>query len=119
MKRLAGLLAVAGVLATAAPAVAGSGGNPTEGSCGLGKAGAHTAIATAAASLLTIVICYYANAAGSGSALSSAPVATRTAFAIAGATAMIGVSPAPADGPSFRSTMTTLIDGTSLNRGTR
>src|SRR5262245_2944748 len=43
----------------------------------------------------------------------------RTALPIAGATHTIGVSPAPADGRSFRSSSTTSTGGTSLNRGTR
>ncbi len=37
-------VAVALVLFGTAPAVAGPGGTPTAGSCGLGKAGAHDAI---------------------------------------------------------------------------
>jgi hypothetical protein len=45
------------------------------------------------------------------------PVAENMALAIAGATAIIGVSPAPADGRSGRSTRTTSMDGKSLNRG--
>ncbi len=47
------------------------------------------------------------------------PVAAKMAFAMAGATAMIGVSPAPAEGWSFRSIRTTSIWGMSENRGTR
>ena len=47
------------------------------------------------------------------------PVRARTAFATAGATAMIGVSPAPAGTNSGRSTRTTSIAGTSEKRGTR
>jgi hypothetical protein len=47
MKALTAIAAVSvglGVFA-AAPAFAGQGGTPTPGSCGLGKPGAHTAIA--------------------------------------------------------------------------
>ncbi len=47
------------------------------------------------------------------------PVAAKIAFPIAGATAMIGVSPAPAEGRSLRSSRTSSIGGTSVNRGTR
>ena len=47
------------------------------------------------------------------------PPAASIAFAIAGATAMSGVSPAPADGWSGRSMGMTSISGMSLNRGTR
>ena len=47
------------------------------------------------------------------------PVAAKMAFPMAGATAISGVSPAPADGMSGRSTSTTSISGMSLNRGTR
>ena len=45
------------------------------------------------------------------------PAAT-SAFASAGASAMIGVSPAPAEGMSGRSSRTTSIGGASVNRGT-
>src|SRR5207247_7191374 len=47
------------------------------------------------------------------------PVAAKTAFATAGAIAMSGVSPAPAEGTSRRSMRTTSMGGTSSNRGTR
>ena len=43
----------------------------------------------------------------------------RTALPMAGATQTIGVSPAPADGRSGRSSRTISIGGTSLKRGTR
>ena len=39
------VLAVTVALAAAAPAFAGKGGDPAPGSCGLGKGGAHDAIA--------------------------------------------------------------------------
>src|SRR2546426_9308704 len=45
------------------------------------------------------------------------PVASKIAFPTAGATAMIGVSPAPADGISLRSSKIASISGTSRNRG--
>jgi hypothetical protein len=47
------------------------------------------------------------------------PVAAKTAFAMAGATAMTGVSPAPTDGRSGRSRRWISSSGTSANRGTR
>jgi hypothetical protein len=40
-------------------------------------------------------------------------------LAIAGAMPTIGVSPAPADGRSWRFTSTVSMTGTSWNRGTR
>src|SRR5688500_9944658 len=46
-------------------------------------------------------------------------VALKSAFAMTGAIAMIGVSPAPTEGTSSRSTRTVSISGTSLKRGTR
>ena len=46
------------------------------------------------------------------------PPAATIAFASAGASATIGVSPAPADGISGRSSRITSIGGTSVNRGT-
>jgi hypothetical protein len=48
-----------------------------------------------------------------------APVASKIALAIAGATAMIGVSPAPAGSRSLRSSRMISIFGTSRKRGTR
>ncbi len=53
-----------------------------------------------------------------GSLLATAPK-FRAAVPMAGATQMIGVSPAPAEGRSRRSSSTISIGGTSLNRGTR
>src|SRR5262249_60961682 len=50
---------------------------------------------------------------------SRTPVAARMALPTAGAMPMIGVSPAPADGRSLRSTSTTSCTGASLNRGSR
>jgi hypothetical protein len=47
------------------------------------------------------------------------PVASKIALLTAGARPTIGVSPAPADGKSFRSSSTISIAGTSLNRGKR
>ena len=47
------------------------------------------------------------------------PVASKIAFPIAGAIPTIGVSPAPADGRSFRSSSTLSIFGISEKRGTR
>ncbi len=47
------------------------------------------------------------------------PVEAKTAFAMAGATAIIGVSPPPADGMSVLLIRWTSILGTSVNRGTR
>jgi hypothetical protein len=44
--------------------------------------------------------------------------ASKTAFAIAGATAIMGVSPAPAEVRSGRLTRMVSIGGTSLKRGT-
>src|ERR1019366_7327367 len=55
----------------------------------------------------------------SGMDLSRAPQAAKIAFAIAGATATIGVSPPPADGSSGPSSSTTSTDGRSASRGTR
>src|SRR5579863_5148668 len=52
-----------------------------------------------------------------GSALRRVPVASKMAFPMAGATAMIGVSPAPADGRSLRSKRTASTSGTSRKRG--
>src|SRR5437016_6128713 len=46
------------------------------------------------------------------------PVALKIALPTAGARPTIGVSPAPAEGTSLRSTNTTSIAGTSLKRGT-
>jgi len=46
------------------------------------------------------------------------PVAWNTALAMAGAMAMIGVSPAPAEARSGRSIRWTSSSGTSANRGT-
>ena len=46
-------------------------------------------------------------------------MASKMALPIAGAMATIGVSPAPADGRSLRSSRTTSIAGVSRNRGTR
>ena len=46
-------------------------------------------------------------------------MASKIALAIAGATAIIGVSPAPADGRSGRSSRMTSMRGTSAIRGTR
>ena len=46
-------------------------------------------------------------------------MAAKIALATAGATQTMGVSPAPADGTSGRSSRTTSIAGTSLKRGTR
>src|SRR5689334_21948952 len=51
-----------------------------------------------------------------GSAVSTLPKA-RTAEPIAGATAIMDDSPAPADGMSLRSMRIVSITGTSLNRG--
>ena len=47
------------------------------------------------------------------------PVASKIAFATAGATATIGVSPAPAGATSLWSIRITSIGGTSVKRGTR
>ena len=47
------------------------------------------------------------------------PVASNTALATAGATAMMGVSPAPAGSRSLRSSRITSVLGTSRKRGTR
>lgn len=55
----------------------------------------------------------------SGSERRQQPVAEWSAFASAGATATIGVSPAPADGMSRRSMSSTSSAGTSVKRGTR
>ena len=55
----------------------------------------------------------------SGSERNRRPVAAKSAFASAGATATIGVSPAPADGASGWSSSSTSIGGTSVTRGTR
>ena len=54
-----------------------------------------------------------------GSERSRIPVAAKIAFPTAGASPTIGVSPAPADGKSLRSSMSISITGVSLNRGTR
>ena len=55
----------------------------------------------------------------SGIARSRVPVASQRALPIAGATATIGASPAPAEGMSLRLMSVTLISGKSLNLGTR
>src|SRR5581483_2993548 len=55
----------------------------------------------------------------SGRARNLMPVASKIAFAIAGASPIIGHSPAPTDGMSLRSSSTVSITGTSLKRGTR
>src|SRR5258707_12910499 len=55
----------------------------------------------------------------SGKLLTRIPVASKSALPTAGAIAMIGVSPAPADGMSFRSRRIASISGTSRKRGTR
>jgi hypothetical protein len=55
----------------------------------------------------------------SGRLLRRTPVASKTALPMAGATAMMGVSPAPAEGRSFRSIRIASISGTSRKRGTR
>src|SRR5204862_7676811 len=47
------------------------------------------------------------------------PVAFKIALPTAGASPTSGVSPAPAEGKSLRSTRTTSMTGTSLNLGTR
>ena len=64
-----------------------------------------------------------AKRAGSTSYCQPTPSPTRpsvlAALPMAGATHTIGVSPAPADGRSFRSSSTMSIGGMSLNRGTR
>ena len=54
-----------------------------------------------------------------GSARNLIPVAAKIALPIAGATPTIGVSPAPAEGRSLRSRMTTASSGKSESRGTR
>ena len=54
-----------------------------------------------------------------GSDRSRTPTASKIALPIAGAIATIGVSPAPAEGRSLRSSRTTSILGMSRNRGTR
>ena len=54
-----------------------------------------------------------------GSERSRRPTAAKTAFAMAGATVTIGVSPAPAAGNSLASSSTTSMSGTSPKRGTR
>src|SRR6266550_9532605 len=54
-----------------------------------------------------------------GSDRSRIPVAEKIAFPTAGASPTIGVSPAPADGKSLRSSISISISGISLNRGTR
>lgn len=55
----------------------------------------------------------------SGSARRRSPVASWSALASAGASATIGVSPAPAEGRSLRSRSTVSSGGTSRKRGTR
>ncbi len=55
----------------------------------------------------------------SGRPLRRTPVASKTALPMAGAMPSMGVSPAPADGMSFRSIRTASISGTSRKRGTR
>src|SRR4029077_19661666 len=55
----------------------------------------------------------------SGRGVSRTPLASKMALSIAGATAMMGVSPAPAEGISLRSSKIASISGTSRNRGTR
>ena len=47
------------------------------------------------------------------------PVAWKMALPMAGATTTMGVSPAPAEGRSFRSSSTVSRTGRSLKRGTR
>src|ERR1700676_3282297 len=54
-----------------------------------------------------------------GRLLRRTPVASKMALPIAGATAIMGVSPAPAGGMSLRSSKTASISGTSRKRGTR
>src|SRR5690349_4531138 len=54
-----------------------------------------------------------------GKLLRRMPVASNSALPTAGAIVMMGVSPAPADGMSFRSRSTASISGTSRKRGTR
>src|SRR5258706_336271 len=54
-----------------------------------------------------------------GRLLRRMPVASKIALPMAGATAMIGVSPAPAEGRSLRSSRVASISGRSRNRGTR
>ena len=54
-----------------------------------------------------------------GSERNRRPVARKIALPTAGAIATIGVSPAPADGRSLRSSSTISRAGTSPNRGTR
>src|ERR1700730_17977801 len=54
-----------------------------------------------------------------GRAFSRLPVASKIALPIAGAMAMIGVSPAPAGAISLRSSKIASISGTSRNLGTR
>ena len=71
---------------------------------------------------LPVTICFQALRSPfgtSGKSFSRMPVASNSAFPTAGAIAMIGVSPAPADGMSFRSRRTASISGTSRKRGTR
>jgi hypothetical protein len=54
-----------------------------------------------------------------GNERSRAPVASKVAFAIAGARPIIGHSPAPAEGRSLRSSKTVSMKERSLKRGTR
>src|ERR1700730_9242458 len=55
----------------------------------------------------------------SGRVFRRLPVASKIALPMAGATAMIGVSPAPAGAMSLRSSKIASISGTSRNLGTR
>ena len=55
----------------------------------------------------------------SGNFRALVPVASKIALATAGARPTMGHSPAPADGRSLRSRMTSSIGGTSVKRGTR
>ncbi len=54
-----------------------------------------------------------------GKGAQARPVASRMALRMAGAMATIGVSPAPSEGRSLRSTSTISMGGTSRKRGTR
>ena len=54
-----------------------------------------------------------------GIVLTGFPVASNTALPMAGAMAMMGVSPAPADSRSLRSSRSTSVLGRSRKRGTR
>ena len=61
----------------------------------------------------------YARVARMGMERTRLPVASNTALAMAGAMAMMGVSPAPAESRSLRSSRITSVLGTSRKRGTR